>query len=73
MTKQEREKRIDELIESIGNKVTLIVETTKEIIENDKEQREKEREQDKKLFKEILKRVEAWEHYHAQQKKRKGG
>jgi len=58
MAKEEREKRIDELLDSIKNRFSDIVEGTKEMILEDQRER-----------KELLKRIEAWEHYHARNNK----
>jgi hypothetical protein len=58
MTKEEREKRIDELLESIKNRLTNIVEDTKEMILEEQEER-----------KALVKRLETWEHYMARNNK----
>jgi len=58
MTKEEREKRIDELLESIKDRLTNIVEDTKEMILEEQEER-----------KALVKRLETWEHYMARNSK----
>ena len=57
MTKAEREERIDELLDSIKNRFSDIVEGTKEMILEDQRER-----------KELVKRIEAWEHFIARER-----
>ena len=61
MTKKDRTERIDKLLESIKNRVSDIVENTKEMILEEQAER-----------KALNKRLEAWEHYFAREKS-KGG
>jgi transcription elongation GreA/GreB family factor len=61
MTKEEREKRIDELLESIKNKFAAVVNDTREMILEEREER-----------KALNKRLETWE-YHLAREKNKGG
>jgi len=58
MTKEEREKRIDELLESIKDRVSDIVDNTREMILEEQEER-----------KALVKRLETWEHYMARNSK----
>ena len=60
MTKEEREKRIDELLESIKDRLTNIVEDTKEMILEEQEE-----------HKALVKRLETWEYYMARNSKHK--
>ena len=56
MTKEERTERIDELLDSIKDRLTNIVEDTKEMILEEQEER-----------KALVKRLETWEHYMARE------
>ena len=58
MTKEERTQRIDELLESIKDRVSDIVDNTREMILEEQEER-----------KALVKRLETWEYYMARNNK----
>ena len=60
MTKEEREKRIDELLESIKDRVTVIVENTRAMILEEQAER-----------KALEKRLETWEYHFAREKSKR--